>query len=154
MLGTVRRAVAGADWLGEDAVMRRIVAFAAGVGALVLSFPSAAAAYGESRCRKVPATTKDAIAQGVESGLTLRKARAVRSDDFKKAFFISVELDAPGLEGKGDVGTWVTNRLKGGGLIYSVDAVASEFSDWGEGGTTDAGFSMSDDGADESRSCL
>jgi hypothetical protein len=102
----------------------------------------------------VPAATKEAIAQGVEAGLTLGKARAVRSDDFKKAFFIAIELDGPGLEGKGDIGTWVTNRLKGGGLIYSVDAVANEVSDWGDGGSTDAGFSMSDDGADESRDCL
>ncbi len=47
----------------------------------------------------------------------------------------------------------VTNDLNGGGLIYSVDAVAEEFSDWGPGGQTDAGFSMSDDGAQESVDC-
>ena len=135
----------------------RPVVLPAAATVLALSFPSASAlaARGDSRCRKVPAATKEAIAQGVEAGLTLGKARAVRSDDFARVFFISAELDGPGLEGEGDVATWMTNRLRGTGkLIYSVDEIANEFSDWGDGGATDAAFSMSDDGAEESRDCL
>jgi hypothetical protein len=37
--------------------------------------------------------------------------------------------------------------------IYAVDEVAKEFSDWGDGGQTDAGFSINDDGAQEARAC-
>jgi hypothetical protein len=35
-----------------------------------------------------------------------------------------------------------------------VDAVANEFSDWGDARTTDAMMSMEDDGAEESKDCV
>jgi hypothetical protein len=117
--------------------------------------PPATTEQEESRCQPVPAALVEGIASGltVTGGGSLRDAAAVRSDDFESAFFISAEVDGPGIEGDGDVGTWVTNRLEGG-VIYSVDAVAREFSDWGDGGDTDAEFSLSDDGAEESRDCV
>lgn len=111
----------------------------------------------DSRCQVPPAALMAAIASGlskVSGGGTLRDAAAVRSDDFKSAYFVSAEIDGPGIEDDGDVGTWVTNRLEEPGLIYSVNAVAKSFSDWGDGGRTDASFSMSDDGAEASQDCL
>ena len=36
----------------------------------------------------------------------------------------------------------------------SVDEYAKEFSDWADGGRSDAQLSVSDDGADESRQCV
>lgn len=109
----------------------------------------------ESRCRKVPTAVVDAISTGleVEGGGKLRGARAVRSDDFERAYFVSADIQGPGLEGSDDIATWTTNRLGEGGLIYAVGGLANEFSDWGDGGETDAGFSLEDDGAEESIEC-
>lgn len=107
-----------------------------------------------TRCEAAPVAVVTAISTGLGSGLTLRNAQMVRSDDFEEAYFVSADLQGPGLEGDDDVATWVTNNRSGGGLIFAVSAVAREFSDWGDGGQTDAGFSMSDDGADESAACV
>lgn len=110
-----------------------------------------------SRCEIVPPELLAAIASGlsVAGGGTLREAQAVKSADYTKAWFVAAEIDGPGLEGDGDIGLWVTNGLDSSyGLIYSVDGVANEFSDWGDGGATDAGFSQFDDGAQEAVDCL
>jgi hypothetical protein len=61
------------------------------------------------------------------------------------------------VEGGGDdIGVWATNNIDeaGGGLIFSVNEVAKEFSDWGDGSLTDARTSMTDDGAEEARDCI
>jgi hypothetical protein len=111
-----------------------------------------------SRCRDVPQGLVDGIEEGltVTGGGTLRDAQAVKSEDFERVWFISAEIDGPGIEGDGDIGTWAKSGplAVGGGLILSVDAVAKEFSDWGHGDTTDAELSMSDDGAQESHDCV
>lgn len=98
-----------------------------------------------------------AIAEGltVTGGGMLRDAQAVRSGDFSSVYFIAAEIDGPGIDGDGQIGVWASNSLTPGmGLIYSVNAVANEFSDWGDGGATDAEFSASDDGAEEAVVCV
>lgn len=110
-----------------------------------------------TRCLPVATEVVKAIASGltVTNGGTLRPARAVRSGDYERVFFVSAEIDGPGLEGDGEVGTWATNRIDSArGLIFAVDAFAREFSDWGDGRKTDAEFSLERDGAEESRSCI
>jgi hypothetical protein len=93
----------------------------------------------------------------ISSGLTvtgggkLRNAQQVRSDDFSRIYFVSAEVQGPGLEGDGDVATWATN---GKVLVYSVGGFAKQFSDWIDGGSTDAQFSLADDGAEESQDCV
>ena len=74
---------------------------------------------------------KDAIAEGltVDGGGSLRGGWIVKSSDFKKVYFVALEVDGPGIDGDGDVGTWATNSRSGAGLIYAVDPVAREFSD-------------------------
>jgi hypothetical protein len=110
------------------------------------------------RCENVPQGLVNAIASGltVQGGGTLSHARAVKSDDYRKVYFISADIDGPGLEGSDDVGTWSKSGpvRVGDGLIFAVDAVANEFSDWGDGRTTDAMLSMEDDGAEESQDCV
>ena len=110
---------------------------------------------GEAHCQNVPKAVVKAIRTGltVEGGGSLRSVQAVKSKDFKSVYFVSADIEGPGLEGTDDVATWATNRLKVGGLIYSVNEVAKEFSDWGDGGETDAQFSMDDHGAEESQVC-
>jgi hypothetical protein len=52
------------------------------------------------------------------------------------------------------VATWATNTLEPGGLIYSIDSLAEEFSDWGPGDRTQTSLTMSDDGAALSQDCV
>lgn len=109
------------------------------------------------RCLDVPPEIVDTILAGltVTGGGTLRDAQMVKSSDFEAIWFVSAEIDGSQIEGDGEIGTWATNAPKDGyGLTYSVDGYAKEFSDWGDGGKTDANFSMSDDGAEESKDCV
>jgi hypothetical protein len=95
----------------------------------------------------------DVIERGltVSGGGSLRDGATVRSDDYEKVWFIAAEIDGVGIEDRGDVGIWATNSLTAGiGLIYAVDAVAQEFSDWGTSGDR---FSIGDDGVSEARAC-
>ena len=110
---------------------------------------------GVERWQKVPNGVVKAIQTGltVEGGGKLRSAQAVKSGDFESVYFVSADIQGPGLEGAHDIGTWATNRLRVGGLIFAVDSVAKEFSDWGHGDKTDARLSMEDDGAEESQEC-
>jgi hypothetical protein len=90
------------------------------------------------------------IASGltVTGGGRLGKAAAVRSNDFKKMWFVAAVIEGPSMDG--DVGVWATNDLGGGGMVFSASGFAKEFSDWGPG----PGFSVSDDGASEAMTCV
>jgi hypothetical protein len=95
----------------------------------------------------------------VQGGGQLKGAKAVKSNDFESVYYVSAELQGPGLEGSGDIATWATNSLKAGeGLILAADAVAKEFSDWGadvgEGSAPAETMSLDNDGAEESRACV
>lgn len=112
-----------------------------------------------NRCEPVSRALLDGIETGltVSGGGSLSSGQAVRSDDFEQVWFVAAEIDGPGLEGDGDIGLWATNSVPGGspeGLIFAVDAIAREFSDWGAGGATDAQLSTGDDGASEAVDCL
>jgi hypothetical protein len=117
-------------------------------------------ATASDRCRNVPPGLVQAIETGltVTGGGTLTNAKAVKSDDFKRVYFISADIEGSGMEGANsdDIGTWAkSGPLRvGGGLIFAVDATANEFSDWGDGRKTDAQLSMEDDGAEESKECV
>jgi hypothetical protein len=108
------------------------------------------------RCESVPATTVAVIEQGSDlPGFSLSDARAVRSTDFNKVWFISGRITADGEPSS--VGTWATNDLALGaaaaGFLTAVDTSARSSTDWGSaGGIGD--ISMSDDGADLSRRCV
>lgn len=84
-------------------------------------------------------TVKPELVEMIESGATAdggghlvnASARAVKSDDYKNVYMIAAELQAAGLEGKGDIGLWFSNSLEvGEGMIFSVNPLATEFSVW------------------------
>lgn len=84
-------------------------------------------------CLSVPAE----LVRGIEEGLTtngegsLRNARAVKSDD-PEGYLISADIQAAGLEGDDDIATWSREGSDiNSGLLFAVDSVAREFSDWG-----------------------
>lgn len=110
-----------------------------------------------NRCEPVDDALVDGISEGltVDGGGSLRNARAVRSEDYEKVWFVAADLQGESLEGSEDIGIWATNSLTvGEGLIMAVGGYATEFSDWGDGGQTDAQLSINDDGAQEARGCV
>ncbi len=106
-----------------------------------------------SRCELVPSQRVRDLASYLENGVRLRRVRAVRSRDFEKVYFIAAELDGPGLDGDNDIGVWATNDIEETTGFYAVDGYAEQFSSWPDGDTTDAAFSLSDEGASEARGC-
>jgi hypothetical protein len=100
-----------------------------------------------TRCSPAPSTLLAAISQGLTvSGGGLGAGYVVKSNDFSKVWMVAAEINGPGMEGAGDIGVWATNDPSGGGMIFAVDGMAKEFSDWADGSTTDAKLSLSDDG--------
>lgn len=82
----------------------------------------------KSRCIDVPTDLVKRIESGINTeGITLRNAKAVKSNDYKSAYFISADLQGPGLERKDDIVTFSVNNLKGNTMILSVNHVAKEF---------------------------
>lgn len=106
-----------------------------------------------SRCQPAPAILLDSIAEGltVNGGGGLRNGWTVRSDDFEKAHFVAAEITGEGMTGT--IGLWVTNDPASPGALFSVNAFAKEFSDWADGGSTDAAFNQANDGAREAIAC-
>jgi hypothetical protein len=83
----------------------------------------------------------------------LRDGYVVKSKDHEDIYFLSAELDGPGFQHAGHVGTWATTSIGGAAAIYSVDELAKDQSTWRDG-TAIAGLSLDDDGAKESRACV
>ena len=98
-----------------------------------------------ARCQAASPALLEAIQAGLPT-IQLEGGWVVKSDDFSSAYFIASRTD----DGSA---VWVSNRDDGTGLIYSVNTEAEQISDWGSGSSTDARFSMSDDGAVEALDC-
>lgn len=116
-----------------------------------------AAEASEVDCLTVPPSKVDQIESGltVQGGGNLRSAEAVRSGAHRSVYFVSADLEGPGLEGPGHLATWAVTELNDtGGLVLAVSGQAKEFSDWPAGEQTDARTTMSDPGARESQSCV
>ncbi len=107
-------------------------------------------------CEKASRKLLNAIASGLEvSGGKGRLSRGyvVKSGDFSKVYMVAAEIDGPGLGDRGDVGVWATNSRSADGMIFAVDPVAQEFSDWGDGDQTDAQIDQSADGVSQAEEC-
>ena len=113
---------------------------------LILAIPLAACAASDADDPSSQAATSSTAgeciatpesAASIAEGLTvtdgtLRNAFAVPvrgGAEFGLLFVVAAEIDGPGLEGDGEIGTWATGEL-GGGPIFAANAVAQEFSDW------------------------
>ena len=107
-------------------------------------------------CTAVPRPLVVAIATRLTVAETLRRTQAVWSRT-RRMWFVSAEIDGPGLTGTGDIGTWAKSGplAPGGGAILSVDTVfAQVLSGWQPGDRTYADVTMDDDGAQASRRCV
>jgi len=103
------------------------------------------------RCIVVPAAVVRAVASELRgNGRRLVSAQAVKTTAFSSVFFVSGKIrGAPSTP----IGTWATNNLDIGGLIFSIDSVAKRFSKWGDGSKFDPKLTMKLDGARLSRTC-
>jgi hypothetical protein len=107
----------------------------------------------DSRCVAVTTDLMTPLANLLtDKSNRLTSGQAVKSRDHERIYFVSAEIDGPGLADPGDIGTWATSSLHGGETIYAVDELANEHSDWRDGKA--ANLSMADDGAQESRRCV
>jgi hypothetical protein len=87
-----------------------------------------------------------------KADVRLRNGQLVESET-PGTWFLSAELDGPGLEEDGNVATWVTTSRYGAGPIYSVDDLAMEYSSFSA--IADAeGISADDPAAEKSRDCV
>jgi hypothetical protein len=82
----------------------------------------------------------------------LRNGQLVESET-PGTWFLSAELDGPGLEEDGDVATWATTSRYGAGPIYSVDDLATEYSSFSAIAEAE-GISADDPAAEKSRACV
>lgn len=116
-----------------------------------------------SRCTQAPDFLVQRLNEGlnINGGGSIVDVYVVKSSDFDSIYFVSGELQGAGLEVKGDIATFLTNRLDATGATFSADNIATEFSDWpnittttllGEGFTV--GMLMSSDGFQESQKCV
>jgi hypothetical protein len=100
------------------------------------------------------------IEYGLVEGVTLSDVWVTKSDDVENVWFVGAKLNGLGLDDDTHVAVWATSLINedgeytGSGLIFSVGGFANEFSDWGDGGSTDAEMSLSDDGAEDVQECV
>jgi hypothetical protein len=108
---------------------------------------------GGSRCEAATTDIMTPLGNKLTSeGARVRSGQIVKSRDHEAIYFVSAEIDGPGLEDAGDVGTWATENRFGGGAVYAVDDLAKEHSDWSDASEVDV--TIDDDGAEESRECV
>jgi hypothetical protein len=108
----------------------------------------------DSRCQAATSALMTPLGNGLKNERdSLENGQVVKSRDHSDVWFVSAELEGPGLFDPGDVATWATTSPGGAEAIFSVDDLAKDNSTW-RNGTEIAGLSLDDDGADESRECV
>jgi hypothetical protein len=111
------------------------------------------AAPTDPRCEEATSAIMTPLGNAVKNELDrFTNGWIVKSNDHPDIYFVSAELDGPGFEDPGDIGTWATTSPGGAEAIFSVDDLAKEHTTWRDG-TAVAGLSLDDDGAQESRAC-
>jgi hypothetical protein len=108
----------------------------------------------DSRCEAATSAIMTPLSNAVNNKRDrVVNGQIVKSRDHDDIYFVSAELDGPGFEDPGDVGTWATTSPGGAKAIFSVDDIAKDHTSWRDG-TAIAGLSLDDDGAEESRECV
>ena len=89
-------------------------------------------------------------------GIKVIDARAVRSSDYERFYFVQYKISTPnnGIIYPMFAMNKPTTSGGGNGVIYSMDDIAITISGYGDGRTTRAKFSSSDDGYYRATKCL
>jgi hypothetical protein len=95
---------------------------------------------------EVTETMSDAIIKGeFDAGsMTLVKAASVQSEDAPGYYFVALKFSGP--EGE-QVGVWATKYLDAGGMIWAVNDVAQNYTQWPPSDSTGAKLTMETQGA-------
>jgi hypothetical protein len=127
---------------------------------LAITFMSGGGTSASPSDRCVPASTAQieiirSGIKGVDANNDIIAVWAVRSNDFSRVWFVAAEITGAGIESKSAIGVWtIPGELEQPSAgAWSVNGMANEFSDWGDGTSTQAQMSMDDDGAKEAESC-
>jgi len=111
-------------------------------------------AAANTRCEAATSALMTPLGNALKSERdSLENGQVVKSRDHSDIYFVSAELEGPGLFDPGDIGTWATTSPGGAEAVFSVDEIAKDYSTWRDG-TAIAGLSLDDDGAKESRACV
>jgi len=81
-------------------------------------------------CGSAPAVALAAISTGLLGGTHLGTAAIISDPERSNVSLIAAVIEGPGIEGSDSIGVWATNNPSDPGTIYSVDAFATEFSEW------------------------
>lgn len=107
-------------------------------------------------CLEVSETLVASIGQGFETSNLTGRAAGFKASQYSDVKFLAVEFIPKGLDDP-EIAVFGTNDddisdTNLNGLIISVDGFAKEFSDWGD--APGIGLSITDEGAEESKTCL
>ena len=107
----------------------------------------------DNDCLKVSRAMVNGLNEGLQHGVKITRAAAVKAQGFHNVYFIAGKLKGPGVD---DTGVWATNHgLKpGDGLIFSVDGMAREFSVWPDADVPIFSADASDPNVDRALECL
>ena len=110
------------------------------------SSPSPSATAGTAQ--EVSTVMTDGIIKGEfdKGSMTLVKAASVKSTEAPGYYFVAMKFNGP--EGE-QVGVWATKFLDAGGMIWSVNDVAQNTTEWPPSNTAGAKLSMSTQGAQQ-----
>jgi hypothetical protein len=108
----------------------------------------------DTRCEPATSALMTPLGNALKSERdSLENGHVVKSRDHSDIYYVSAELEGPGLFDPGNIGTWATTSTGGAEAIFSVDEIAKDYTTWRDG-TAIAGLSLDDDGAKESRDCV
>jgi len=86
---------------------------------------------GEDRCEFPVIQVVTAIESGLDAGIGLVAARAVKSGDDPDLYFVAAGLTGPGIEPGDAIGVWVVPGISESPTnVYSANAFAEEFGVW------------------------
>lgn len=107
------------------------------------------------KCEKITKSFGQAILDGAPEGgnqLKYVEGSAVKSSEHKKAYYVAITFD----DGTGlgeETGVWAATNLKSG-PFQSVDGFATEFTQWPDASTTEAGMTVGDKGSLAAKGCI
>jgi len=115
--------------------------------------PAASGGGSVGDCRHVPPRVAEVLERRMSGGAGsgLRALRATASEDFPGIFYLSADVQGPGLRGAEDIATWVATGEADPRRILSAEPLATQASDWPASGREHV--RGGDEGYEISREC-
>lgn len=112
--------------------------------------PSSCIPASDAQARTIRSSIQD-----VAPGNGIEHLFAVRSRDFENVYMVAGSITGDGIGPGEAIGVWaISGEMDSPGMVLAVEGFAHEFSGFPLSRETNAGISMSDDGAQESYDCV